>query len=463
MKRTVWVLGVLAACSADSPDQAPTSGPVSITVTASASAGTAGTAGGTAATAGDDSNPDGGPGNADDTAGEDMPDPKFDVMGGNEFCQGKAEGIFCDDRTMVLCDGNGGAEDTTNCAPDLCVEGEGCVTCVDGMFACHGPRVMSCNTGGGVATWQEIEVCDPGMNMVCDVGLGACTPLAPIGTTEPTGVYYQYAVFDPNADAGYTQVSDVDSYDNRIYFVAYSGGTNLVIGAYDVELLDTDGDGVFEPNQHPDNPDETGPIEERVFTFVSDFPVDNAGAYPNVMEVYATADKIYYTGLTGLFERDLATGVVTQVAPGASWLPGGGYSSLSFLGYDDVNEIWYSGNEMARRVFQYDAATMSWGWAFEFPVLAGDHMDGIEVVTDVSTGTPYMYVSDMTSNFIGQYRHDPMTGWVQENLFSYVDTTAAVVEGFGYGALGHFWVGSLGNIFYELGGGDLNEFIDPEG
>ncbi|MEM6996120.1 MAG: hypothetical protein AAF721_36775 [Myxococcota bacterium] len=456
MKRLVPVIAALAACSTEPGRANPTSGPV----TTLGGTGIGGTAGTAAPTSGND---DAGPGNADETAGDEMGQPKFDVQGGNEFCEGKDAGIFCDDKMMVLCDGSGGAEDTTNCAPDLCVEGEGCVTCVDGQFACHGPRVMSCNTAG-VATWQEIEVCDPAMDQVCDVGLGACTALAPIGTVEPTGVYYQYAVFDPAADAGYSQVSDCDSFDNRIYFVAYSGGSNLVIGAYDVELLDSDGDGMFEPNQHPDNPDETGPIEERVFTFVSDFPVDNPGAYPNVMELYATATKIYYTGLTGLFERDLASGAVTQIAPGAAWLPGGGYSSLSFLGYDDVNDIWYSGNEMARRVFQYDAASNAWGWSFEFPILAGDHMDGIEVVTDLSTGTPYMYVSDMTSNFIGQYRHDPMQGWVQENLFSYAEATgAAAVEGFGYGALGHFWVGSLANIFYELGGGDLGEFIDPEG
>lgn len=52
---------------------------------------------------------------------------------------------------------------------------------------------------------------------------------------------------------------------------------------------------------------------------------------------------------------------------------------------------------------------------------------------------------------------------MQENLFSYVETTGALVEGFGFGALHHFWVGSLANTFYELGGGDLTDFIGPEG
>ncbi|MBL4685193.1 MAG: hypothetical protein JKY37_11430, partial [Nannocystaceae bacterium] len=395
----------------------------------------------------------------DDNSG-DGPQTKFDIgAGGNIFCASKTAGIYCDGATSVLCDDAGQVEDTTNCTPDLCIEGEGCVVCVDGQFACHGPRVMSCDTVGA-ASWQEVELCDPSINEVCDVGLGTCTALAPIGGTEPTGVYYRYALYTPTE--GFTQISDVDSYGNRIYFIAMQGGT-LVLGSYDVELLDTDGDGQFEPNQHPDNPDETGPVEERAFTFVEAVPITVGGAFPNVMELYATETKVYYTGTDGLYEYDLATGTVVLTTTFPSWLAGGGFSGMSFLGYDDVNEIWYSGNEAARRVFQYDAASSSWGWSFEYPVLAGSHMDGLEVVTQPGTGIPFVYVSDMTSNFIGQYRLDPAQGWVQENLFSYIETTGALVEGFGYGALGHFWVGSLANTFHELGGGDLTDFIGPEG
>jgi hypothetical protein len=66
----------------------------------------------------------------------------------------------------------------------------------------------------------------------------------------------------------------------------------------------------------------------------------------------------------------------------------------------------------------------------------------------------------MTSDFIAQYKEDPEMGWVQVNLFEYHEATGASLEGFGFGALGHFWVGSLGNIFYELGGGDLAEFLE---
>jgi hypothetical protein len=89
-------------------------------------------------------------------------------------------------------------------------------------------------------------------------------------------------------------------------------------------------------------------------------------------------------------------------------------------------------------------------------------MDGLEVVTDPNTGTPYVYVSDMTSDFIGQYRLDPELGWVQENLFSYSGTQGSLLEGMGYGALYHFWATS-GNTLYEIGGGDLAEFTEPPG
>jgi hypothetical protein len=322
---------------------------------------------------------------------------------------------------------------------------------------------MACNTAGADPAWEEVEVCDPTLQMVCDAPMGTCIPLAPIGGIEPTGEYYQYAVFDLTPD-GFSQISDVDSYENRIYFVAMQGGV-LTIGRYDVELLDSDADGKLEPNQHPDNPDEPGPIEQRVFTFVESFPANNPGAFPNVMELYAKQNSIIYSGMIDVREHDFATGAITQVAPMPTWIGTTNYSWLAFLGYDDINDVWYSGNESARRVFQYDAATQTWGYAFEFPALAGDHMDGLEVVTDVTTGTPYVYVSDMTSNFIGQYRHDPDLGWVQYNLFSYVEAggMAAPLEGFGFGALNHFWCGSLISTFYELGGGDIQQFVDPEG
>ena len=393
-------------------------------------------------------------------ANDDGNSPKFDVSSSGDQCEGKEAGTYCDDEMSYVCGDEENVVETANCIPGVCVEGEGCVACLDGMFKCSGPRVMECDTSGAEPTWAEIEVCDPGSNMACDIGLGTCVPMMPIGTTDPTGTYYLYSEYNTTVD-GFTQTSDADSWDNKIYVSAYDGSFTLTVAVYEVEIMDSDGDMLIEPNQHPDNPDETGPVEQRLFTFIESIPVANpTGIIPNTMELYALSDRYFYGGVT-LSEYDFATGMTTQAEPGPTF-PTGGIAPMSFLGYDDVNQVWYSGSEGGRRVMQYDAETQAWGWAFQFPELAGSHMDGIEVVT-APDGTPYVYVSDMTSDFIGQYRLDPNLGWVQDNLFEYDEPSGAALEGFGYGALGHFWAGSLSQTFYELGGGDLTEFLDPEG
>lgn len=445
--------GMLPACGAAPADERTSAG-ISVSVGVSGNTGptTSGLdEGATSADAQDGSS-------AGDGTGNDG--LKFD-LGGASFCESKAAGLFCDGKTSVQCDGNGGITDTTACSPEICVEGQGCVACAADQWTCKGPRVMTCNTQG-VPYWEQVQVCDPGNNQYCDISVPGCSPLAPIGDVEPTGEYYLYSTFSPTAD-GFTTIADVDSYGNRVWFVAWLAN-QLVAAAYDVSLLDTDGDGMLEAHQHPDSTDQPGVMEERVFTFVQSFPISNDGAIPHQMELHATATALSWAGPNQITQYDLATGVTSQVAPKSAWIGALYYPYLAFLGYDDVNDVWYSGNETARRVFQYDAETMTWGYAFEFPVLSGDHMDGMDVVTDTSTGIPYVYVSDMTSNFIGQYRHDPVLGWVQENMFSYAESSGVPVEGFGFGALNHFWVGGWDqNSFYEIGGGDLTEFLDPAG
>jgi hypothetical protein len=416
----------------------------------------------TATTAGDAGTQSSGPASGGSAADGDtgQEGPKFD-LGDGSFCETRAAGTYCQDNSAVQCDGNGGTVDTTECTPEVCVEGQGCVACTAGQWTCKGPRVLTCNVDG-VPYWEEVMVCDPAAGQYCDISVQGCSPLAPIGDVVPTGEYYLYSTFSPLAD-GFDTVSDVDSEGSRIWFTAYLAG-QLVLGAYDVTLLDSDGDGKIEPHQHPSSTDEPGPIEERVFSFVQSVPFSNDGAIPHQMELYATPTTISYAGPNQITALDLATGVTSQVAPKSPWIGSMTYGYLAFLGYDDVNDVWYSGNESYRRVFQYDKDTMTWGYAFEFPVLAGDHMDGMDVVTDPSTGIPYVYVSDMTSNFIGQYRHDSEIGWVQENMFTYADDIGVPVEGFGFGALNHFWVGGWNqNSFYEIGGGDLTQFLDPPG
>ena len=448
----ILLAGLAVGCSGNEApaDSAETAG-VTITATATATA-TDGTP--TSGTDTNDSNSgnSGNSGNNITTAGSSSTGagPKFDVADGGE-CQNKTAGIYCSDTLAYTCDGQGSTSSTENCIPGYCVEGTGCVPCLEGQFDCVGAQVMECNTAVNPPVWQPIDTCDPASGEVCSIELGACTPTAVVGDTNPTGVYYQFAYFtSANGLRSGTSVYDVDGIDDRLYVVAGSG-----IDVYQVELLDSDGDGVFEPNQHPDNPDETGPIETRTLTFIETLTYPGSLS-PSVNELFITPTKIFVGG-NDLVEYDIGTATTTPSLTRPAWI-----NRLSQIGYDEVYGHWYASSESQRRVIQYDPVSATWGIAFDFPNMAGDHMDGLEIVTDPNTGIPYVYVSDMTSDFIGQYRKDPELGWVQENLFSYAGTAGSLVEGMGFGPINHFWA-TGGADLYELGGGDLADFVEPPG
>jgi hypothetical protein len=172
-------------------------------------------------------------------------------------------------------------------------------------------------------------------------------------------------------------------------------------------------------------------------------------------ELFALDDRLYIGGST-IVEYPFGGGAAAPIT-GGDWV-----NDFAQIGFDDANGVWYGSNESQRRVYQHNANSDTWGIAFDYPVLAGSHMDGLEVVTQPETGIPYVYVSDMTSDYIAQYRLDPEQGWVQENLFAYQDDAGEEVEGMGFGALNHFWATS-GDHLYEVGGGDIAEFVDPPG
>ncbi|MFO0631691.1 MAG: hypothetical protein U0168_02440 [Nannocystaceae bacterium] len=400
-------------------------------------------------TAGGDSSGGSEAGSGDEAGESSVGSPKYDVGVGG-FCDQRSAGIYCSDNVAMECGDAGDLVDSVDCDPDLCIEGTGCVVCLAGQFHCQGAKVMHCNAAANPPAWQLVEVCDPGAGEGCDQGSGMCEVLQPIGTQNPTGQYFQFADFHTGSSAflgGY----DVDSYEDTIYVL----GLNNQIDVYQVQLLDTDGDGKLEPNQHPDNPDTAGPIEGRTLTHLMSLPAFGTPS-PSSSELQALEDRLFIGG-SALTQYVLANGTTSVVTSPPGWA-----GTFAELGFDDVHGVWYASNENNRRVFQYDATDGTWGIAFLYPTLAGDHMDGMEVVTDPETNIPYVYVSDMTSDFIGQYRLDPTLGWVQENLFSYAGTSGSLVEGMGFGALHHFWA-TGGDSLYEVGGGDLSEYTDPPG
>ncbi len=380
-----------------------------------------------------------------------------------------SDGVQNQDETDVDCGGANcdecqpgqGCQQPEDCDSGIC-ENNVCLLCNPMTYRCNGNWLEQCAQDG--QSWTQQQHCEIANSEGCDAEAGACHMLDPIGNgpNNPTGVYYEFARFSPSdTPALQGNCYDVDSIDDLI-FVNRDGSH---VDVYQVELQDTDGDGEFEPNQHPDNPDNPGPMEERVLTYLQTYDISIGSASTN--ELYLTADTLYYLvgqPATTLMTYDLASGATAQflaLPPQMPW--GSRYAQygpfFQVLGYDDVRDLWFTGTA-DRYVFSYDPATGEWSWEFTHPDFNGDHEDGMEVVTDPNTGIPYVYLTDMTTDFIAQYREDENGKWIQENLFQYNDANGDYVEGMGFGALHHFWAGS-GGALYEIGGGDLAQYTEP--
>ncbi|MBI4700907.1 MAG: hypothetical protein HY744_07050 [Deltaproteobacteria bacterium] len=375
-------------------------------------------------------------------------------------CQDHPGEIVCAKNAALTCDQAGEVAGEKSCGDEVCVPGTGCVPCIQGQFSCYGNQVRSCNTSVQPPQWDVVATCDPTAPTRCSAATGACAPLVPIGNgpDKPTGKYYQYAFFT-TGNSPYKGGCDVDAYGNFIYVNRgpwYADGEWLDV--YTVELLDSDGDGKLEPNQHPDNPEEPGPVEQRVLTYVTSYHVPLLGMVHH-SEIFAVADRAYHLGGPWnpgiVYEYVFGTGVANAVATGAPAI------DIAQMGLDETTGTWYAANEGARRVYSFHKPTAAWVAEFAYPDLAGSHMDGMDVVTDPNTGTGYVYVSDMTSDYIGQYRRDRGGDWVQVNLFAYAGS-GEYVEGMGFGVLNHFWMGGDASSLYEVGGGDIQKYTEPQ-
>jgi hypothetical protein len=314
---------------------------------------------------------------------------------------------------------------------------------------------MQCDVGPP-AKWvprSPAVLCNAASGQACVEGTGTCVTPGTIGSSTPTGTYYQYAIFS-TSNSVFKGGYDVDGYDDLVYVNRQAA----YLDVYRVTLLDTDGDGKLEPNQHPNNPQDQGPMEQRTLTFVKTYTnaTDNAPmGTASQAEVYAAADRIFSLGPTrngDITQYVLATKVSTVVADSLASF------ALSQMGFGDQDGVWYGSAESNRRVYSFCASSRVWVMEFNYPSLAGSHMDGLEVIVAPASGVQYVYVSDMTSDFVAQYRRAG-TGWTQVNVFKYNDVTGSSVEGMGFGPLRHFWV-AAGSYVYELGGGDLTPYLE---
>ncbi len=295
-----------------------------------------------------------------------------------------------------------------------------------------------------------------------------------IDTTGSTGDFFVYS-------NSYVEGTDVASYGDRIYVNNGSRINVYTVSISDMSLRD----------QHPSNTEATGPILPRTFTYESSLSFDlpsGVSAGTSHSELYVDSTGIYqavgpYGSGGGVVRYNVSGGSATyDWVINTSTVPNN--MGLSFLTRDPVTGKFYSGNEYntdgsvntdpevtyARRaVYGWDETTSTWVEEFSyrgFPMAAGmSHFDGMEFVRD-SDGTGYMYVSDMTTDYIGQWRLNSDGSWTETNLFQYNDPSTLYVEGMGFGALGHFWASSSTSgtgYVYEIGGGDLGGYQPPPG
>lgn len=371
--------------------------------------------------------------------------------------------VDCGGGYCPACDTGKSCKNDSDCKSKVCVGGV-CKVCRAGEGGCLGNFVRVCKPDH--SGWKKIATCDPVKGEVCNPKTTSCEPSKPIGGPSATGKYYLYSMLK-SGDSAFKGGYDVDSYvetigDNEVNYLYVNRSTQLDV--YKVKGIDSDGDGTFEPHQHPENPDKKGPVEERQLEFVKTYSNVKLGQ-PSVGEIYALKDRIMflrregtsYPGTYNLYEFVFATGKTNTLFKGNPKLP------MCVLGYDKTNKRWYGGwNSSVRRVYALYPGQGGWAVEFDYPNLAGSHMDGLEVVFDPKKKVPYVYVSDMTSDFLAQYFYDTATRqWVQKNVFEYKETEMQYVEGMGFGAFQHFWATS-GKAVYEVGGGDLQKYVGPQ-
>lgn len=268
--------------------------------------------------------------------------------------------------------------------------------------------------------------------------------------------YYEFSVL-----SGPGTEYDVACYGNTIYYGAGASVYKTTVSVADMSKKD-------EPKFLADGVTPNPNYQTRTFTAATPITLSGGGSLAggSVGEMFVDANYIYtiastsvtggpsqggmvqaFDKNTGVYVSTVVTGSSTDDVYGTGW----GYDSLLSYG----GGKWWLGNEDSHVYSSSDG--VNWDYEFTWPDMAGGHGDGMEYVNG------YIFVSDMTSNFIAQW--EKVGGvWTEKNRFSYTEIGGSnkYVEGMGFGALGHFWAGS-GSYIYELGGGEIQGQVDvPE-
>ena len=266
--------------------------------------------------------------------------------------------------------------------------------------------------------------------------------------------YFTYSTFaTPDGSYGVDGYTAADGTDRLIY---YAGSTANI---YAVSIPASSN-----PNTHPSNPDATGPVAPRTFTFDKSFPLGVNPGHESEFYVDAQNNIIYLGASEGIikYTYDGSNYVFnSQIAPLSPVREG--YSTQS-LAYDPSTDTWYAGSiswnnnpgNTLREVWKYEGAQGPagiWTLAFTYttPEGSGTHHDGMEFVNG------HLYLADYTGDYIKKYTTD---GTLIQTFTH--QPLGHELEGMGHGALGHFWVGSHGNIITEFGGGALQQDTNNE-
>ena len=262
--------------------------------------------------------------------------------------------------------------------------------------------------------------------------------------------YYNYGSFNPGIGyvtgcAGYVDTNgDIEGVAGGEYIFITGGPSYGGDHSAYIYRVETTGD----PNMHPDNPEATGTVATRTFTQVGDSY--SMGGYSSGHDhaFYVNDSGIYYgpnASFGGIYHWDFGWTNKTNVAPPTP-------VTTQTLAYDEATGYWWAGTT-GRDIYMYDGT--SWVLQGTHPSLAGSHHDGMTIIGDD------LFISDMTSDQLIRYELDGSIDWsTPDESYSYSE--AASVEGMGYGPNSHIWIsGWSSRTFYEIGGGALQEDIDP--
>jgi len=285
--------------------------------------------------------------------------------------------------------------------------------------------------------------------------------------------YFIYSTFDTSVDHNWPGSYGIDGWvgsDGIHRIIHYSGPKeiDLINSIAYIHTVTVPPGADF--HSHPSNPYSTGPIAPRTRTLERTFDIGVSLSHGNEFWVDAATNEIYigaarYGIRKFVFDPNANNPVAggpagnyvfdSIIAP-ASPIDEDGWTTQT-LAYDPDNDIWYAGAisyywyEADRTIWKYDGSQGPDGqWEIAFTYEEGDHHDGMEFING------YLFLADNQGDYIFQYTPDGTL----VNTF-YFEPLEHMLEGMGFGALEHFWVGSHGEVegvgsrITELGGGLL--------